>query len=1358
MPRLLGDDPLLLSDASDTNDSSTEYDFERTNTAPSSSFPSSVIPSRPASATATPTTAWTTTVEESRSPSPLPWTPRRNKRAYKQVIDDDDEDEAPFQAVEVTEIADDENEMIIEPEDDDLAEIIVPDYCSDADLQEAKLVTSVVELPTSTLISPRSVAVNYEPPLPVTSEHRAVDALIQLAEERTKEQRRLSGEKKKRKKCVTDFVYIDLDDFEVYYKSITSDIRLRSLHFLGAGKNNNNLMFFDGVLSVGSTRYYVERVPFHAAPVDNYSVQYDTVNGHISIHSVLNSDREVYYRLNRPSPAYARFYYPYLWVADLGKHFVDYADKMTDKADGDIRISHFRVSFGKWLEKTHPNSAAVTSWRRSFRCKATNNVVDFRPAVVAYNDYLWKEAAAVLGNEIANSLSFFQEVDSKYYPIHKPLIPDNHPPAAPLPTTVTPYIYHTFRGLAIQKYMLSTPGKHAPEALGNATLLPQGQTPFITGETGEGEELAERILRIRPGDVVSTTPDGRGSGSKWSMDFDDIVEDNGTDTPSQTDKRWYGLVHRVNEPQPRPDGRYDRDAQRTFDIAWLYAPQHTPCRQTQYPWANELFLSDHCTCEEDDEGAFIQEDEIASVHSVEWYGGPDTTADFFIRQTFLHGERSWIQLRLSHIFCQSSAAEALSTEWYSERYYSASTSLTIGQFQRREEYEVGDTVLAVVSKRDTRSEPYIIEGKGKDKDSNTFRLRVLLRRHELDSSEAPPNELVYTDEIIDLYKHTDGKRRKSARVMGRCIVRIFKENESIPTPYNRSGAGNVFYITHRLATQDDDWPTTDYQPMCVPVKDPPPAFRQGFNPATPIPRLRALELFCGCGNLGRGIEDAGATETRCANDIWPVAMHTFMANVESEAVEPFIGSADTLLDCAIRGVRSLKAPEETSTNMTTTIPVPGEIDFISGGSPCQGFSKLTPDKTTPQQFKNRSMVASFASFVDLYRPKYGILENVAAMAESKKTKSKGKAKTKDAGVTEDIFGQLVCALLGMGYQLRIMLGNAWFYGAPQKRQRVFLIFAAPGQQLPDVPLPSHGPSTQIMGGDRTEGLYKAIGDTESGDWITTVLAPPATAFPFMSSGEATADLESIDDGQVDICVPHPDHRITLGISDHMRRKIAQIPSQPYGLGLAEVRHTKEFRHVEHLFTTKEVANVVTNAYRRANPQHMFRTVRTQCVIADARGPGELHWRDLRPLSVMEMRRAQGVPDDDLLLFDKQADQWKMVGNAVARPIALALGLALREAYRGSLYEPAAPSVLDMSPSPRPASSATVTNRVFQTSPYAGRAGRSSQPKRQRSRSTSIDSGMDEPAQDIPGKRQRSEGSGEAKTVVSLADYELVILD
>ena len=87
--------------------------------------------------------------------------------------------------------------------------------------------------------------------------------------------------------------------------------------------------------------------------------------------------------------------------------------------------------------------------------------------------------------------------------------------------------------------------------------------------------------------------------------------------------------------------------------------------------------------------------------------------------------------------------------------------------------------------------------------------------------------------------------------------------------------------------------------------------------------------------------------------------------------------------------------------MSESIPLPGDIDFISGGSPCQGFSRLTHDKTTTRQKKNQSLVASFTSFVDLYRPKYGVLENVNSIIQLKERH-------------EDVFSELLCVIVGLG--------------------------------------------------------------------------------------------------------------------------------------------------------------------------------------------------------------------------------------------------------------------------------------------------------------------------------------------------------
>jgi len=47
--------------------------------------------------------------------------------------------------------------------------------------------------------------------------------------------------------------------------------------------------------------------------------------------------------------------------------------------------------------------------------------------------------------------------------------------------------------------------------------------------------------------------------------------------------------------------------------------------------------------------------------------------------------------------------------------------------------------------------------------------------------------------------------------------------------------------------------------------------------------------------------------------------------------------------------------------------------------------------------------------------------------------------------------------------------------------------------------------------------------------------------------------------------------------------------------------------------------------------------------------------------------AQELPDEEVLL-GSLVNQWKLVGNSVARQMALALGLKFREAWVGSLYE------------------------------------------------------------------------------------------
>ena len=53
---------------------------------------------------------------------------------------------------------------------------------------------------------------------------------------------------------------------------------------------------------------------------------------------------------------------------------------------------------------------------------------------------------------------------------------------------------------------------------------------------------------------------------------------------------------------------------------------------------------------------------------------------------------------------------------------------------------------------------------------------------------------------------------------------------------------------------------------------------------------------------------------------------------------------------------------------------------------------------------NESMVASVLAFIDFYRPKYALMENVKGMALGDEKHS--------------VLAQVVCCLVGMGYQVR----------------------------------------------------------------------------------------------------------------------------------------------------------------------------------------------------------------------------------------------------------------------------------------------------------------------------------------------------
>jgi DNA (cytosine-5)-methyltransferase 1 len=882
-------------------------------------------------------------------------------------------------------------------------------------------------LQPSQLTIPRSKYHGYKPPLDICEEKVAVKELMDALK-----QQKLANQSSGPNNSEYDayFEELELSNFAVYLPPSNTwhPCEMQGLQVL-ATRTGRGSFYFDGILSIGSTRRYVQGVPFKICSIGNYGKDSDEVGRDIWIQSVWNekSKSNIFYRLATPSSEYERFHEGFLWLANLAKHFVDFCQS----SEHPVSIHHFRFDFYAWLEQTHGASLAFNSWYQEYGNQ------DFRRAVARNIHFLFKESVGVDGG--LRSQPIWRET------MERDSIPNQQ--IQEKMTVVTPYVYECFKDISFGHHLLpiepSSISKMQQTKQGKALDLttsslsarkpnksPANRIPIrLTEVTDQVHTVQKMIKSIKIGDVLSVTKDGQGSvwkdeASQWKA----------------ASNCWYVCVQGIHE---------SKNGQKSYDAIWLYSPADTMCGLMKYPWPNELFLSDNCTCSH----KRVKEDEILDVVSVLWHGYPSEAGGrLVVRQTYLENER-FVTLREAHKKC----------EHLKERDQTG-TSINLSK------YPIGQTVLIAPSQKPRHGlEPYEIIKYITEGSKHFAVLNRLRRRREIDGS-GRPNELVYTT------SHTE---KVSVNKLERtCLVRFYRESDAedrrIPAPYSRDGTGNAFYITSRLSEENG---TSKLIPI---EEDLPQTLIQGFDPTSIPPEsrkvLRGMDLYCGGGNFGRGIEEGGAVHNEWAVDLNKNAIHTYSANLKDPAgTKLFYGSVDDLLKQALQG----------NPKKSDLIPCPGEVDCISAGSPCQGFSKLNVARNNDTGLKNQSLVASVASYVDFYRPKYGILENVMAMAQKSGNRDK------------DVLSQLICAIVGIGFQLQVFVLDAWSTGSPQSRTRLFVAFAAPGLEPLKHPELSHSHPPKV----RDFGLGKLANGQSFGHRIRG-----PTPFEYVTAGDATKDL------------------------------------------------------------------------------------------------------------------------------------------------------------------------------------------------------------------------------------------------------------
>ncbi|MBY3986966.1 DNA (cytosine-5-)-methyltransferase [Rhodococcus fascians] len=366
--------------------------------------------------------------------------------------------------------------------------------------------------------------------------------------------------------------------------------------------------------------------------------------------------------------------------------------------------------------------------------------------------------------------------------------------------------------------------------------------------------------------------------------------------------------------------------------------------------------------------------------------------------------------------------------------------------------------------------------------------------------------------------------------------------------------------------------------------------------------MLVADLFSGAGGLSLGLEDAGYKVVLSVDhDAFAVETHRH-----------HFGGYSTDWDLG----------DPVVVQKVADLVRAAGIDIISGGPPCQPFSKAGRSYIRHQianglresHDRRRDLWQSYIEIVGQSRPKVVIMENVPDMALDREM---------------FILRSMVEQLESWGYSVEERVIETWRYGVPQFRQRLILVairdgvsFEWPKEEPRKVTVwNAIGDLPEVEGGWRPEG--GAAGWSE--------YAGPVTSF--QESMRAT--VPASDGAKV------YDH-ITRPVRDDDREAFESMTHETKYSDLAE--HHQRYR-----------SDIFDDKYKRLDENDLSRTI-TAHIAKD--GYWYIHPRQSRTLTVREAARLQTFPDSVRFAGPPSA-AFKQIGNAVPPRLGRALGLAVK---------------------------------------------------------------------------------------------------
>ena len=226
-------------------------------------------------------------------------------------------------------------------------------------------------------------------------------------------------------------------------------------------------------------------------------------------------------------------------------------------------------------------------------------------------------------------------------------------------------------------------------------------------------------------------------------------------------------------------------------------------------------------------------------------------------------------------------------------------------------------------------------------------------------------------------------------------------------------------------------------------------------------KYNVLDLFCGCGGLSKGFEEAGYNII-VGVDFEQSALNTFNRNHS--------GAIGLKLD--------LSAPE--SFDAISEAVDGRNVDVIIGGPPCQGFSLTGPRNFDDERNK---LYLAMIETVRRFQPKAFLIENVPGMANL---------------YNGEVKDEIVKRFRKMGYSVSYKIVCAADYGVPQVRKRLVFIGLRDSDTLFEFPAPYLTPENYLTCEDAISDL-PSLNDS-LGEEVSYYVSEPQNDFQRLMRG------------------------------------------------------------------------------------------------------------------------------------------------------------------------------------------------------------------------------------------------------------------